>query len=88
MRFRNDERRATSVYLANALVPDSARVSVTSQRRTPSQSELTIDFTLGPEGRPLPIWLLTTLAAAAGLVLRLALPSGSKARRPKPLLRP
>ena len=88
LRFRNDERRATSVYLANALVPESDMVSVTGQRRTPSQSELTIDFTLEPEGRPLPIWLLTTLAAGAGLVLLLALPSGSKARRPKPMLRP
>ena len=51
LRFRNDERRATSVYLANALVPESDRVSVTGQRRTPSQSELTIDFTLEPGGK-------------------------------------
>jgi hypothetical protein len=46
LRFRNDHATANGVYLANALVPDTARVAVTGQRRDVDQRELTIDFTL------------------------------------------
>jgi hypothetical protein len=70
-RFRNEERGDISVYLANALVPESARVSVTGQRRTPSQNESTIHFALGPKGTPLPWWLLSTFGGAAGLAVLL-----------------
>jgi hypothetical protein len=44
--FRNAHRAGHSAYLANALVPESARVAVTAQRRNRDQSELTIEYTL------------------------------------------
>lgn len=42
--FRNSHRQDISQYLANALVPESARVVITAQRRNVSQSRLAIDF--------------------------------------------
>ena len=44
--FRNAHLAGHSAYLANALVPESARVAVTAQRRNPDQSELTIEYTV------------------------------------------
>jgi hypothetical protein len=44
--FRNAHAAGRSVFLANALVPDDARVSVTAQRRDGEQSELTIEYLL------------------------------------------
>lgn len=44
--FGNTHHAVDSVYLANALVPESSRVQVTRQRRTGDQSELTIDYSL------------------------------------------
>ena len=44
--FRNAHLAGHSAYLANALVPESARVAVTAQRRDRDQSELTIEYTL------------------------------------------
>lgn len=54
--FRNDHATTTSVYLANALVPDSPRVAVTGQRRDFDQRELTIDFTLRDARRSIDGW--------------------------------
>jgi hypothetical protein len=42
--FRNRHHSDRSVYLANALVPDSAEVAVTAQRRDRDQRELIIEF--------------------------------------------
>jgi hypothetical protein len=42
--FRNRHHRDRSVYLANALVPGSADVAITAQRRDANQSELIIDY--------------------------------------------
>lgn len=42
--FRNGHRRDLSVYLANALVPDTDQIAITGQRRDGDQSELTIEF--------------------------------------------
>ena len=42
--FRNRHMVGHSVYLANALVPENPRVSVTGQRRGGAQRELTIDY--------------------------------------------
>jgi hypothetical protein len=46
--FRNLHLAGHSVYLANALVPESPRLTVTAQRRKGDQSELTIEFTVRP----------------------------------------
>ena len=47
--FRNAHFGAQSVYLANALVPESARVAVRAQRRDDDQRELTIDYSVRSE---------------------------------------
>ena len=69
--FRNRHHPDRSVYLANALVPESDRVAVTDQRRADDQSELTIDYTLravsGSSAAPL--WLAGAAAAAALLAM-------------------
>jgi hypothetical protein len=49
LRYRNTYRPDIGVYLANALVPVSDRVTVTAQRRDVDQSELIIDYTLRPD---------------------------------------
>ena len=42
--FRNRHHPDRSVYLANALVPESDQVAVTAQRRDGDQRDLTIDY--------------------------------------------
>lgn len=61
--FRNAHLAGHSAYLANALVPESARVAVTAQRRDRDQSELTIEYTVRADwpGATL-AWLLSSLA--------------------------
>jgi hypothetical protein len=44
--FRNGHLAGHSAYLANALVPESPRVTVTGQRRDRHQTKLTIEYTL------------------------------------------
>lgn len=80
--FRNVHQRSRSVYLANALVPQSYQVTVTAQRRDPDQTELTIDYVLraGPSGSTA-VWLLGGLAAATALsafLIRPGQPSGPR----------
>jgi hypothetical protein len=66
--FRNRHRPARSVYLANALVPQSHQVEVTAQRRDVDQTELTIDYVLrAPPAGSAAAWLLGGLAAATVL---------------------
>jgi hypothetical protein len=76
--FRNRHHPDRSVYLANALIPQSYRVAVTGQRRDADQRELTIDYVL----REAPatstgVWLLSSLAVVAGLSALLMRPSRS-----------
>jgi hypothetical protein len=52
--FRNRHLAGHSAYLANALVPDSARVTVTAQRRDTDQSQLTIEYRVYAEARFVP----------------------------------
>ena len=66
--FTNRYRPEMSVYLANALVPDSDRIAVTAQRRTVEQRDLTIDYTLRP-GRSTSVWVLGGVVVALGAVL-------------------
>ncbi len=72
--FRNDNAPASSVYLANALVPESDQVAVTGQQRDRDQRELTIDLVIGApvasNGRWVWIGLLGACALAAALVNR------------------
>ncbi len=66
--FRNRHHPDRSVYLANALLPESTRVSVTAQRRDVDQTEFTIDYIVraAPPG-PRAAWLLGLIAGAAVL---------------------
>ena len=64
--FRNSFRRDSSVYLANALVPDSDRIDVTAQRRDGDQSELTIEYVVKrADAASLPWWLFGSMAGVA-----------------------
>ena len=66
--FRNRHHPERSVYLANALVPESYQVTITGQRRDEVQSEITIDYLLrAAPARSLATWLLGGIAVAAGL---------------------
>jgi hypothetical protein len=49
LRYQNAHHPDIGVYLANALVPTSDRVSVTDQERDVDQRELTIAFVLHPD---------------------------------------
>jgi hypothetical protein len=71
--FRNAYRRDVSVYLANALVPESDRVAVRAQRRDGEQRDLTIDYVVrGPASSTL-VWLLSGMAGASVLAVLLAI---------------
>jgi hypothetical protein len=71
--FRNAHLADHSVYLANALVPESARVTVTAQHRDRDQSELTVEYTLHADSTGAALaWVLSSVAAAF-LVVRIRL---------------
>jgi len=67
--FKNVHLAGHSAYLANALVPESDRVTVTAQRRDRDQSELTIEYRVqgGPAGAAL-AWIFGSVAGAVLLV--------------------
>ncbi len=78
--YHNTHRRDVSVYLANALMPDSDRVSIRAQQRDVDQRDLTIDYVLH-DGDSISdglntsahIWLLGSVAGAvmwAGVLYR------------------
>jgi hypothetical protein len=76
VRFRNSHEPELSVYLANALVPETDRVAITGQRRDTAQRELTIYFELhAPSSR----WRNTT--GGFGLAILTALLAAATARR-------
>ena len=63
--FRNRHHPDRSVYLANALVPDSDKVAVTAQRRDVDQRELIIDYVLrAAPATPTGAWLWGSIAGA------------------------
>jgi hypothetical protein len=69
--FRNTHRRDVSVYLANALVPATDRISITAQRRDGDQRDLTIDYVLRESTLLTPVSLLSGIAGAlAALFMR------------------
>jgi hypothetical protein len=49
LEFRNDHATVGSVYLANALMPSSRRLTITNQRRDVDQRALSLDFTITSE---------------------------------------
>jgi len=71
-RFRNDNATLGSVYLANALVPDTPRIAITSQNRDADQRELTIAFTVRGARPSIAQWGWIAGAAMLLLVLPLA----------------
>ena len=61
--YRNAHLAGHSAYLANALVPESSRVTVTAQRRDSDQSELTIEYAVRADSTAAVAWVLGSLAA-------------------------
>jgi hypothetical protein len=66
--FRNSYRPDVSVYLANALVPESDQIAITGQHRDGHQRDLTIDFVVRTEAATPPRLLLGGIASAALLM--------------------
>ena len=66
--FRNRHQPDRSVYLANALVPESGQVAVTAQRRDVDQRELIIEYVVAAApATSTAVLLLGTIAAATVL---------------------
>jgi hypothetical protein len=78
--FRNRHHRDRSVYLANALVPETYRVEIGTQRRDGNQSELIIDYVVrgGPATSTAGL-LLSSIAAVT--VLSALLMRASRSRQ-------
>jgi hypothetical protein len=79
--FRNRHHPDRSVYLANALVPETDAVAITAQRRDGDQRALTIDYVLrdtaGTSGR---VWLLGGIVAATLLLVMVMVLRSSRPR--------
>ena len=74
--FTNSYRSDISVYLANALKPESEHIVIASQHRDPEQQRLAIDFTIdGGRFATFPMWLFGSGAGAWLLFRRRYLPS-------------
>jgi hypothetical protein len=71
--FRNTHRRDVSVYLANALLPESDRIAITAQRRDGDQHDLTIDYVVGQQSAALStiVGLLGGFACVVALTTRI-----------------
>lgn len=72
--YRNAHRADIGVYLVNALVPASNRVTISAQRRDVDQRELVVEYELAADrSDPVTWWIPTGALVAfviAGLVLR------------------
>jgi hypothetical protein len=80
--FTNGNHAGGSVYLANALVPDSNRVAVTAQNRDVDQREIAIDYTVHhDQSRSVPWWLFGAAGVAAVAVALRGSELGVKADR-------
>jgi hypothetical protein len=79
LRFTNAYRRDISVYLVNALVPASDRITVGAQDRDPEQRETTIEYTIAAASSALlPLWVFAPLAGAWLVTRRRLLSSGTQ----------
>jgi hypothetical protein len=66
--FRNAHFPAIGAYLANALVPDSDRIAIVTQRRDVDQRQLIVEYALrGDMPTSTRVWLLGSFAGAAVL---------------------
>jgi hypothetical protein len=77
--FRNRHHPDRSVYLANALVPETYRVEIMAQRRDGNQSELIIDYVV--RGAPTSTAGLVLSSIAAATVLSALLMRASRSLR-------
>jgi hypothetical protein len=77
LEFRNANLPEHCAYLANALVPADARVSIAAQRRTPDQSGIAIDYQLAARGST----GSTTAAVGVAVAAMVLLPAGWRCRR-------
>ncbi len=69
VRYRNDHQADSSVYLVNALVPDSREIAVAAQTRDPQQHEIRLEYDVS-RGWPAQLaWLLSGAVGLAGLVV-------------------
>jgi hypothetical protein len=72
--YFNPHHPEASVYLANAMVPADKRITISSQHRDPSQSQLTLEYDLAYAVWPklvLPACALVIIALRCGLPMRL-----------------
>ncbi len=81
--FRNDRTAADTVFLANALVPESNRVAVTGQERDFHQRRLTVSFELRESAPSSFNWVWLGLVSALPLAAR-ARSNGSRLRSSGP----
>ena len=70
LRYRNAYHADIGVYLANALIPDSDRVTIAAQRRDVDQRDLIVDYTL--RGQPMSGALRGLSLATAGALILIA----------------
>jgi hypothetical protein len=68
--FQNRYRGDIGVYLANALVPDSDRITVVAQRRDPTQRDLVVNFAVrGAAAGATGIWFTAVVSLLVGALL-------------------
>ena len=70
--LRNDHQPEKSVYLANALVPETADVRIVSQSRDSRQRDLRIAYTVDPGWPVKLVWLLAGFSLLAAVLVQRA----------------
>ena len=72
LHLQNDHQPGKSVYLANALVPDTADVRIVRQSRDSRQRDLRIEYTVEPRWPVKVVWLLAGFSVLAGVLVQRA----------------
>ena len=72
LHLQNDHQPEKSVYLANALVPDTADVRIVRQSRDSRQRDLRIEYTVEPRWPVKVVWLLAGFSVLAGVLVQRA----------------
>ena len=73
--FTNGHARSKSVYVANALLPDTAGIVIERQRHSPDQRQLSLDYSVESASS-----LRTSSVVMAGLVAAVLLVRVTRAR--------